>query len=35
MRGEVVFVGHGDEETSVFNRGGELGTISMTSYIFN
>lgn len=24
----------GDEETLVFNRGGELGTISMTSYIF-
>lgn len=26
---------YGDEETSVFNKGGELGTISMTSYIFN
>lgn len=25
---------YGDEETIVFNRGGELGTISMTSYIF-
>lgn len=25
---------YGDEETLVFNRGGELGTISMTSYIF-
>lgn len=25
---------HGDEETLMFNRGGELGSISMTSYIF-